>query len=52
MTIENKETLLSTRIYEQVKDTRDDLDELNLCFRAANEFAASSADWVNFEVKE
>lgn len=47
----NKENLLSTRVYEQVKDRRDDLSQLNLCFRAANEFAATGKSWDEFEVQ-
>lgn len=50
--METKETLLSTRIYEQVKDRADDLEQLNKCFRAANEFAATGKNWDEFEVSE
>ncbi len=50
--MENKETLLSTRVFEQVKDRADDLDQLNMCFRAANEFAATGKSWDEFEVSE
>ncbi len=50
--MDEKEILLSTRIYEQVKDNKDPIDELQMCFKAANEFAATSKNWRDFEVTD